>query len=120
MKPDRFGVFGAAALAVAALTLGAQQRLTTPYTAETELVRITATVSDADGKAVTDLQKDDFTITDDTEPQSIAFFAHDVDTPVSVVVVLDISGSMDDTSKRFATACAISSRAPVPTTRSRC
>jgi Ca-activated chloride channel family protein len=91
----------ACALGAIALTLSpavrAQHRPPPAYGAETELVRVTATVTDADGAAVTDLEQADFAIAEDGAAQDIALFARDLDTPVSVVVLLDVSGSMDDT-----------------------
>jgi hypothetical protein len=51
------------------------------FRTQTELVRITATVSDATGKAITDLHKEDFTVSEDNVAQEIALFSLDIDTP---------------------------------------
>ena len=42
---------------------------------------------------VKDLTKDDFAITDEGQPQSIVSFSHG-DEPVNLILLLDISGSM--------------------------
>lgn len=59
----------------------------------TDLVSLTATVTDTYGRYVTGLNKDAFTVLDDKVPQEITFFS-DEDAPVSVGVVFDVSGSM--------------------------
>ena len=61
----------------------------------TDLVTLTVSVTDHDGRYVPGLNKKDFTITDNKTPQEIAFFS-DVDSPVSVAIVFDVSGSMSD------------------------
>jgi len=66
------------------------------YRTQTELVRVTATVTDAEGRAITTLQREDFTVSEDNAPQDIALFTHDVDTPLSIVIALDVSGSMKE------------------------
>jgi Ca-activated chloride channel family protein len=66
------------------------------FRSQTELVTVTATVTDRQGRPVTHLRKEDFTVAEDNVPQEIAFFAHDMDTPISVVVLVDVSGSMVD------------------------
>jgi len=50
-------------------------------------------VLDGSGRSVTGLDKRAFTILDDSSPQEITFFS-DVDEPVSVNIVFDLSGSM--------------------------
>ena len=61
-----------------------------------DLVRISATVTDREGRAVTTLGKDDFVLTEDDQPREITFFSRDEDTPISIVLVVDTSGSMED------------------------
>lgn len=59
----------------------------------TDLVTLTLTVTDQFGRYVSGLSKSAFTITDNNEDQELTFFS-DVDAPVSVGIVFDISGSM--------------------------
>jgi Ca-activated chloride channel family protein len=59
----------------------------------TEIVSLFVTVADAQGRLVPDLTKDDFEIYDNDKPQAIVYFENVVQ-PISVVVMLDTSGSM--------------------------
>ena len=82
---------------IAPAPLGAQDARSRPaFRAQTDLVRIVASVKDANGQPVTNLAKEQFAIAEDGKPQEIALFTTDVETPLSVVLVLDISGSMGD------------------------
>ncbi len=62
----------------------------------TELVYITATVTDRSGRPAPQLRQQDFAIYEDDARQEIAFFGVDDQTPISVAVVVDTSGSMSD------------------------
>jgi Ca-activated chloride channel homolog len=59
----------------------------------TDLVTLTVTVTDGQGRFVTGLNQSAFTVTDNGQPQEISFFS-DEDAPVSIAVVFDVSGSM--------------------------
>src|SRR5262245_33506570 len=56
-------------------------------------VAVYATVAQKDGRLITDLTRDAFEIRDEGKPQPITVFSTDVQ-PVSVVMMLDHSGSM--------------------------
>ncbi len=58
-----------------------------------DLIHVTATVSDASGRFVPDLQQDDFVVYEDGRPQAVTYFSADR-VPVSLGLVLDTSGSM--------------------------
>jgi len=58
-----------------------------------DVVVVPVTVTDKDGRLISDLQRDAFAVYDNDRRQEIAFFAHE-DTPVSVALVIDSSGSM--------------------------
>ena len=62
----------------------------------TELVTLSATVTDAAGRNVVGLTKEDFTVEDNGLRQDIAFFGSGEDTPMSLVLAVDVSGSMED------------------------
>lgn len=64
-----------------------------PIVVNTDLVNVVVTVIDDNGRYVTGLSKDSFTLYDDKVPQEIKFFS-DTDEPVSVAIVLDTSSSM--------------------------
>lgn len=58
-----------------------------------ELINVTATVTDRAGRFVSGLQRDDFAVFEDGQPQSITHFSNER-VPVSLGIVLDVSGSM--------------------------
>src|SRR5580765_2365693 len=59
----------------------------------TEIVSLFVTVADAQGRLVPDLTKEDFEILDNEKVQPIVYFENVIQ-PISVVVMLDTSGSM--------------------------
>ena len=68
-----------------------------------KLVSITVTVSDRLGRLVTGLTKKNFAVFDDGVKQEIAHFS-DEDAPVTLGIIYDVSGSMEDlTSRSFQT-----------------
>ena len=63
------------------------------FRAGTRVVPIFATVTDRQGRLVPYLERDQFTILDNGQPQEITFFLNEVQ-PFTVVVMLDFSASM--------------------------
>ena len=59
-----------------------------------ELINVTATVIDSRGRFVPGLEKDDFRVYEDGEPQTVTHFSNER-VPVSLGIALDTSGSMD-------------------------
>lgn len=59
-----------------------------------ELINVTATVTDQNGRFVSGLRKEDFRVYQDDQPQEITHFNSER-VPVSLGIVLDTSGSMD-------------------------
>ncbi len=80
-------------LSLLACTAQAQQVFT--YRTETHLIDTTVSVRDAQGGLVQGLTQNDFRIVEDGVPQTIKFFAHDRELPLSVGIILDESGSQD-------------------------
>ena len=64
-----------------------------PVIIHTDLITLTVTVTDTYGRYVSGLSKNAFTVLDDKQPQEITYFSDD-DSPVSVGVIFDVSGSM--------------------------
>jgi Ca-activated chloride channel family protein len=97
----------AAALLVAAAgaVLGAQQKDQEPqgfrFRTGVELVNVTATVTDASGRFVSGLTKDDFRVYDEGNLQTISHFSSER-VPVSLGILLDTSGSMEGEKMRAA------------------
>jgi Ca-activated chloride channel homolog len=65
-----------------------------PLRVDVRLVNIYATVIDTSGRYVDGLKKTDFIVQEDGRRQELSHFDHNQDTPVSVGIVLDTSGSM--------------------------
>ncbi len=63
------------------------------FRSDVRLVRLLATVKNAQGQAVGGLQKDDFAILDSGVPQEIAAFERYTAQPLSVALLVDTSGS---------------------------
>ena len=66
------------------------------YRAGTGLVLVPVTVTDRRGKTIQGLRKNDFTVLDELVPQEIVSFAGE-DSPTSIELVLDFSGSIRTT-----------------------
>ena len=82
-----------AALALAGAASAALFAQQPTFRSGTEIVSLFVTVADAQGRLVPDLTKDDFEISDNDRPQPIVYFENVIQ-PISVVVMLDTSGSM--------------------------
>jgi Ca-activated chloride channel family protein len=65
----------------------------TPVITNTDLITFNVTVTDIYGRFVSGLGKNAFSIFDDKQQQDITFFSDD-DSPVSVGILFDVSGSM--------------------------
>ena len=102
MKRQHFALIVAAAITALVVSSGAQQ---TPsqnpggseppfrFRSGVELINVTATVSDANGRFVPGLQQDDFLVYEDDQPVTVTQFSADR-VPVSLGIALDTSGSM--------------------------
>jgi len=75
---------------VCAAAIDAQQPI---FRAGSDAVRVFVTVTDDDGRIVTDLTQNDFEIRDEGRPQPITLFDN-TPQPIRLVVMLDVSGSM--------------------------
>jgi len=83
---------GIALIVAAAVTAASQQQPPT-IKAGIQTVSLFATVTDATGRLVPELAKEDFEIFDSNKSQAVTLFANDVQF-IKVVVMLDESGSM--------------------------
>jgi VWFA-related protein len=59
----------------------------------TEVVNVYAVVKKKNGRLVPDLNKDDFTLEEDKEPQVIKYFTRETDTPITMGILVDTSPS---------------------------
>jgi Ca-activated chloride channel family protein len=58
-------------------------------------IAVSVTVQDKSGTYINDLAQKDFTVYENNAEQTITYFKHDFDAPISLTVLLDVSGSMD-------------------------
>jgi VWFA-related protein len=83
------GVLGVAA----SPTLWGQQDQRFRFKTSIDLVNVSATVTDANGRFVRSLTRDDFVVYEDGVPQPVSYFSNER-VPVSLGIALDTSGSM--------------------------
>jgi Ca-activated chloride channel family protein len=81
---------GALVLLLLGVAAAAQQPT---FRSSTRIVPVITTVTDAQGRLVPNLEREQFTILDNGRPQEISFFLNEVQ-PFTVVVMLDKSASM--------------------------
>src|SRR5271157_4373260 len=62
-------------------------------TVDVNVVSILASVRDKRGALVPNLQKDDFTILEEGKAQSIKYFTKETDLPLTIGLLVDVSGS---------------------------
>ena len=97
-------IFGSDRLIVSTASTFAGERLTAQQTpvfkSSSAIVSLFATVTDAQKRLVPDLTKDDFEILDNDKAQPLAVFDNEV-RPITVVVMLDTSGSMTNNLDRL-------------------
>jgi Ca-activated chloride channel family protein len=82
-------IAGSLIVSLSALTWAQQPT----FRAGTQVVSLFATVTDAQKRLVPDLMQSDFEVFDNDKPQPLVFFQNEIQ-PISVVVMLDTSGSM--------------------------
>ena len=92
MTASRFAL-AAAAVGLIAVSLRAQDNSQFRFRSGVELINVTATVSDADGRFVPNLTTDDFIVYEDDRRVDVTHFSAER-VPVSLGIALDTSGSM--------------------------
>jgi len=80
--------------AVLSLTLLGAGLLAQTFKSGVRTVAVYATVTNTDGRLVPDLEQDAFEIEDEGKKQDVTVFANDIQ-PITVVVLIDRSGSME-------------------------
>ena len=88
---------------IAAAVTGAQSQEGFRFKSGVEFVNVTATVTDGNGRFVSGLRQEDFTVYEDGQVQDVSNFSADR-VPVSLGIALDCSGSM--TAEKVETARA--------------
>ena len=95
----RFPAVLALGAALASLPATAQTPRPTPrppvFEAGIEVINLNVSITDARGQYVTGLTREDFAVFEDGVKQEISIFAHE-NLPISMVLMVDTSASMDD------------------------
>jgi VWFA-related protein len=84
-------VLQAAAALCGARFLPAQDQPT--FTTDVKVVNVLATVRNKTGALIGNLEKDDFALSEDGRSQSIKYFLHETDLPLTLGLMVDTSGS---------------------------
>jgi VWFA-related protein len=71
-----------------------QKKQTLEHQVSVSGISIAVTVQSAGGRYISDLSQEDFTVYENDARQTITYFQHDFKAPVSLTVLLDVSGSM--------------------------
>src|SRR5262245_20490756 len=93
MTPRTVGCASASLALCLTVALTAQQTPSPRFESTARTVAVYATVTNAQGRLVPDLTEPDFTIEDDGKRQTLTLFANEIQ-PITVVMLLDRSGSM--------------------------
>lgn len=67
-----------------------------PIKVDVDVVNVLCTVYDKHGVLVKDLRKEDFEVLENGRRQEIRYFARDTDLPLTVALLVDVSGSVRD------------------------
>jgi len=67
--------------------------LPAPIKVDVDVVSILASVRDKRGGLVANLEKNDFTVLEDSKEQSIKYFTRETDLPLTIGLLIDVSGS---------------------------
>ena len=79
-------------LALTCFVLSAQEKETT-FSTDVKVVNVFATVRDKQGKIVSNLNKEDFVLSENGAEQPIRYFSREVDLPLTIGLLVDTSGS---------------------------
>ena len=85
------------ALAIATAAKGQEKtppgESATTLKVSTDVVNVLAIVKDKRGRLIPDLNREDFKLTEDGTPQEIRYFSRETDTPLTLGILIDTSGS---------------------------
>jgi Ca-activated chloride channel homolog len=74
-----------------------------PIKVHVNLVNVAFTARDANGGLIENLTKDDVELSEDTVPQKIEFFTKSTDLPLTLALIMDVSGSQEHFEKKHET-----------------
>jgi Ca-activated chloride channel family protein len=85
---------------VVAIPVGGVSSGQEPIHVAVDLVNVAFSVRDAHGALVDNLTKDEVEVFEDAVPQKISFFAKSTDVPLTLGLIVDVSGSQEHFSKK--------------------
>ena len=100
------------------VVMAAPQTQPPSFVAGTRTVAVYATVTNAQGRLVPDLSREDFAIDDNGKRQTLTLFANDMQ-PITLVMLLDRSGSMKQNFELEAQAAGAFVQAMLPADKAR-
>jgi Ca-activated chloride channel homolog len=71
-----------------------------PIRVDVNLVNVAFTARDSNGALIGNLRKEDVELYEDTVPQKIEFFAKSIDLPLTLALIMDVSGSQEHFAKK--------------------
>ena len=71
-----------------------------PIKVDVNLVNVAFTAREVQGKLVENLKREDVELLEDAVPQKIEFFARSTDLPLTLALIVDVSGSQDEFGKK--------------------
>ena len=92
--------FRAIVLSAACSLLAGAPRAQKPIRVDVNLVNVAFNARDANGALVSNLTKDDVELFEDAVPQKIEFFAKSTDLPLTLALIMDVSGSQEHFEKK--------------------
>jgi len=93
------------ALALCAIGIAPAQDAPT-IKVDVDIVNVLASVRDKRGALIPNLEKQDFTILEDGKPQEIKYFTRETDLPLTIGLLVDVSGSQEHVLEVEKTAAA--------------
>jgi VWFA-related protein len=76
------------------LSFAQEQKKEITYDVAVTAISIAVSVQNRNGRHITDLTKEDFFVYENNQKKDITYFSHDYEAPLSLTVLLDVSGSM--------------------------
>lgn len=90
------------AILAATLLLSPEVRAQEPIKVRVDLVNVAFTARDARGQLIENLNKNDIELFEDAVPQKIEFFSKSTDLPLTLALIMDVSGSQEHFEKQHA------------------
>ncbi len=89
-----FLLYRAISVLAAFLQSAGPQGHETAIKVDVDVVNVLCTVRDKRGALITDLKQNDFKVLENGRPQQIRYFAQETNTPLTVALLVDVSGSV--------------------------